>query len=318
VQHRLTPWLVRLFVVVIAASAIVLAIPAQPIPETPPATLTPTLTPTASATPTPTSTPTPTPTPTATPTLTPTCAPGHVEEHDYFSQVSQTEERYSIYLPPCYDQYADHYPVVYLFHGWPFDNNHWDELGADEAAEEGIQAGTLPPFIMVLPRCSEWLYVHTSGGDISFEAQVVKDLIPHIDQVYRTIPSPAGRAIGGISRGGVWSLEIAMMHPDLFSAAGAHSPALSVNLAPPPYDPFYLLSRPEVATLRFYLDAGDADWTRSSTRSLHEALDNQDIPNVFIQHRGSHNNNLWSQNVAEYLMFYTADWFQFGGTTQLE
>jgi enterochelin esterase-like enzyme len=241
-----------------------------------------------------------------------------VEEHSYYSQVSQTEERYSIYLPPCYGQRDSRYPVVYLLHGWPFGNEHWIELGATETAEEGIGAGILPPFIIVMPRGGEWLYVNTSGGDVSFDAQVVKDLIPHIDEVYRTIATREGRSIGGISRGGVWSLEIGMMHPDMFSAVGAHSPALAVNLAPPPYDPFYLLSRPEVAALRFYLDSGDTDWTRSSTQSLQQALENQGIISSYAQHTGAHNDELWAQNVTEYLMFYSADWFHFDVEYELD
>jgi len=315
VQQRLTTWLIRLIIVTLAAGAIALAAPAQPVPEIPAPTLTPTLTltptktPTASVTPTASTTPTSTPTPTATPTPTPTCAPGRVEKHVYYSQVSYAEEQYSIYLPPCYDQRSDRYPVAYLLHGWPYDNRHWDDLGVDEAAEKGIQAGTVPPCILVLPRGGEWLFVGTSGGAVSFESQIIMDLLPHIDQVYRTIPSPDARAIGGISRGGVWSLEIAMMHPDLFSTVGAHSPALAVNLAGPSHDPFYLLSRPGVSGLRIYLDSGDVDWTRSSTQSLHEALGTAGIANVYTQHTGGHNDALWSENVAEYLLFYTADWF---------
>jgi len=323
-QQRATRWLIRIIAVSTTASAIALAVMVYPTREDPAPTLAPTvpstctITPSPSRTSTPTSPPTPanTPTPhataTATSTATPTCAPGRVETNTYNSQVTQTDELYSIYLPPCYDQSTARYPVLYLLHGWPFDNNHWDTLGADEAAERGIQSGTLPPFIMVLPRGRERLYVGTSGGDFSFEAQVMRDLIPHIDETYRTVASREGRAIGGMSRGGVWSLEIAMMHPDLFSAVGAHSPALSANLAPPPYDPFYLLSHSGVATLRFYLDYGDADWTRQSTLALHEALDDRNIPNVCTQHVGGHNNELWSRNVAEYLLFYTADWFQLG------
>jgi enterochelin esterase-like enzyme len=318
VQRRLAIWLVRLLFVALVAGAIALAAPAQMVHETPPPTLTPTITPTASvtptasATPTATSTPTPTPTPTETPTPTPTCAPGRVEEHVYYSQVSRAEEEYTIYLPPCYDQRSDRYPVVYLLHGWPFSSSDWDDMGIDELAEEGIQAGKLPPCILVIPRGGEWLYVGTSGGDVSFDAQVVKDLVPHIDQVYRTMTNRDARAIGGISRGGVWSLEIAMMHPDLFGIVGAHSPALSVNLAPPAYDPFYLMSRPGVDQLRIYLDSGDVDWTRESTKNLHEALDSQGIANVYTQHNGGHAKTLWSEYMAEYILFYTANWFGLG------
>jgi len=203
--------------------------------------------------------------------------------------------------------------VLYLLHGWPYDEAHWDYLGADEAADAGIAAGTLPAFIVVLPGGSERLYVNTSGGDHSFEGQMINDLIPHVDQSYRTWTAREGRAIGGISRGGVWALEISFRHPDLFATVGAHSPALSVNLAPRPYDPFYLLGEPGVKTLRIYLDAGDADWAQKSTQALHETLGEQGIVHEFAVHPGRHENKLWAENVAEYLAFYAAGWL--GGET---
>ena len=289
-------------------------------PPTPTSKPTATPSPTATQTSTPTSTPGPTDTAEAEPTLTPTTvAPpsptpyaelaGRVEQHTYFSQTTGQEEPYRIYLPPDYDQSDRRYPVLYLIHGWPYDESHWDNLGADEVADSGIQAGAWPPFIIVLPGADpDGLFINTSGGDHSFEGQVVNDLIPHIDATYRTWAERDGRAIGGISRGGVWSLEIGLRRADLFAAVGGHSPALSLNLASPTYDPFYLLEEPGVAALRIYLDAGDADWARESTQALHETLDGHGIAHEFVVHAGGHDDGLWAANVAEYLAFYTAGW----------
>jgi enterochelin esterase-like enzyme len=284
--------------------------PTPTVTSTPPPTTTPTATPTSTPTPTPTRTPTPTATSTPTPTPTPVCTEttGRVEQHTYFSQTTGDEQPYRVYLPPCYDQAIRRYPVLYLLHGWPYDEAHWDSLGADESADAGIGDGVLPRFIVVMPGGPERLYVNTSGGDHSFEGQFVNDLIPHVDETYRTWAEREGRAIGGISRGGVWALEIGLLHADLFAAIGAHSPALSVNLAPPPYDPFYLLGEPGVDALRIYLDSGDVDWARRSTQAMHEALDARGIAHEFVVNPGGHENKLWATNVAEYLAFYTAAW----------
>jgi enterochelin esterase-like enzyme len=296
---------------------------------------TPTPTPVPTITPLPTIHPTPTPTQTSTPmpvlseaegptptpaqetsapaaeaTETPTMPPlaGRMEQHTYFSQVSGQEESCQIYLPPDYDQTDRRYPVLYLLHGWPYAAADWDSLGVEEVADASIQAGTLPPFIIVLPRSSERMYNNTAGGDQSFEGQVISDLIPYVDATHRTMASRDGRAIGGISRGGVWSLEIAFRHIDLFAAVGTHSPALKDNMAPTVYDPFYLLQHPDVASLRIYVSAGDTDWASPAARSLHEALDERSIPHQFIVHLGGHAAALWTTNLAEYLAFYTAGW----------
>jgi enterochelin esterase-like enzyme len=273
-----------------------------------------------------TSTATPTPIPAALPTTETIAAPepsvsvtdavalaGRIEQHTYLSQVSGAEESYRVYLPPGYDQGDRRYPVLYLLHGWPYEAADWENLGAAQIADAGIVNGTLPPFIIVIPRGSEALYVNTSGGDYSFEGQLVKDLLPHVDTTYRTWPAWEGRAVGGISRGGVWALEIAFRNPGLFSVVGAHSPALSMNLAPPVYDPFNLLQNPGVSSLRIYLDAGDADWTQPSARSLHETLDGRGIANQFAVHAGGHDRATWSANMAEYIAFYATGWAGFTG-----
>ena len=323
------------------ATIVILWMLAKPLPETPLSTptptrtRTPTSTPKSSPTPTPTATFTPIPTslPTLTPPPTPTVLPegptalpttevieapivhpdiplaGRVEQHTYSSRITGLEEPYRIYLPPDYDASGRRYPVLYLFHGWPYDESHWDNLGVDETADAAIQAGTLPPFIIVLPGADpDGIFVKTAGGDYSFEAQVVIDLVPHIDATYRTQAVREGRAVGGISRGGVWSLEIGFRHADMFAAVGGHSPALKYNQAPDVYNPFNLLDQPRVAELRIYLDAGDTDWALEGTQALHEALDAKGIPNQFAIHSGGHSDGLWAANLGEYLSFYAAGW----------
>jgi len=336
-------WVLRVTAVIVLALFVALCVLARPLPETPPPTPTPTRTstptpkPTATpttvltATPLPTATPTAAPTQTPTPTSTPMPTPdpgtsettiieapvvqpdvqlaGRVELHTYPSQVTGREEPYRVYLPPDYDNGDQRFPVLYLFHGYPYDESHWDNLGVDEVADAAIQAGTLSPFIIVLPGADpDGIYVTTAGGEGSFEAQVINDLIPHIDATYRTWAAREGRAVGGISRGGVWSLEIAFRHADTFAIAGGHSPALSKNMAPTVYDPFYLLQHPAVAGLRIYLDAGDTDWAMPTTQALHEALKERSISSQFAVHAGGHADGLWAANLGEYLAFYASEW----------
>lgn len=302
VQYDSTPT----YVVITATSATITP-PFTPRP-------TPTLASIASSTPVSTSGPTPTAPPVSTPTATPTPfriadsdLAGRFERGSYVSQVTGGRESYRIYLPPGYGRTDQRYPVLYLLHGWPHEEADWNGLGVHEAADSGMVSGVLPPFIIVMPEADE-LYVDSSGGGQSFEGQVVDDLLPHVDQTYRTWRERQGRAIGGISRGGVWALEIAFRHADLFSAIGAHSPALSANRAPPAYDPFVLMRRPGVAALRIYLSAGDQDWTWESTRALHTALDEEGIANQFVVHSGGHRDELWEVNLAGYLAFYTVGW----------
>jgi enterochelin esterase-like enzyme len=288
--------------------------PTPTAPATPAPVLQPTSTPIASATPVPSPTviPSDTPVPVATVAVqqaTPVPLVGRVEQGAYVSQVTGREESYRVYLPPGYDQGDRRYPILYLLHGWPYDESHWDALGVDEAADRRIVEGSLNPFIIVLPGAdAEGLYVTTSGGAGSFEEQLVNELMPHIDATFRSVQTREARAIGGISRGGVWALEIAFRHPDAFGIVGAHSAALSANRAPSAYDPFTLIREPGVGGLRIYLSAGDADWARPATVELHQALDQQGVAHQLAIHSGAHRDQLWAQNLDEYLTFYAAGW----------
>ncbi|WP_322800218.1 alpha/beta hydrolase [Thermoflexus sp.] len=266
--------------------------------------------PTSTVTPIPpTRTPPGTPTPTATPvpSPTPTCAPGRWEAGSVQMPATGVEILYQVYLPPCGDP-ARRYPALYLLHGYPYDQTHWDQLGIHKAMEAGIRAGRWPPFLIVLPGFPDDLYLYTSGGPGSVEAAMMEVLIPHIEARYPVETARWARAIGGISRGGVWALEIALRHPEAFASVGGHSPALSVNQAPPAYDPFQLTQEADLQGLRIYLDAGDTDWALAGTQQLAEILKARGIPIRLEIHPGGHEDTAWAQALEAYLDFYTEPW----------
>jgi enterochelin esterase-like enzyme len=169
-------------------------------------------------------------------------------------------------------------------------------------------SGDLPPFLIVMPHGDYALYTDTSGGDKSFEGVLVNELIPAIDRRYRTLADPEHRAIGGISRGGVWALEIAFTHPDMFDAVGGHSPALTVNRATDDFDPLVLAKSAPIDKLRIFLDAGDQDWTRAGTQDLSKVLAARYIPYTFTIGKGDHDYPYWATQVEAYLRFYGAPW----------
>jgi enterochelin esterase-like enzyme len=220
------------------------------------------------------------------------------------------EQAYWVYLPPGYPQPDRRYPVLYMFHGSnSADGRQWINVGLTGAADVGTANGTLASLLIVMPVSPlEGLYMFSGGGQSSYEAIIVNDLIPHIDQTYATIPTREGRAIGGLSRGAYWSLEIAFRHPDMFRAVGGHSAALSVATAPLGYHPYELAASPAIQDLRIYLDTGEADYLRAGPDRLHALLDANEVPHTYIVNPGAHTESYWAAHVAEYLAFYAAEW----------
>jgi len=126
---------------------------------------------------------------------------------------------YFIDLPPGYEELANRqkrYPVVYFLHGGR-QGNEGAAVKLVDQLHERLRSSLVPPRI----------YVFNNGGKLSHydyreflgESALVKELIPHIDRNYRTIPTRLGRGIEGISMGGRGTARIMFRHPELFCSA---------------------------------------------------------------------------------------------------
>jgi enterochelin esterase-like enzyme len=221
-----------------------------------------------------------------------------------------------VYLPPCYDPEHSEYPSLYLMRGTDGYGN-WVKMGLPEVAEVQIGVGMLPPFIAVMPATDEWTrnggkFRFSDGGRNSWEAFMVDELMPFIDARYSTWRSRDGRAIGGISRGAYWSIEIAFKHPDLFGAVGGHSPSITPDMligVPYNFSMVSLAATPEdVQSLRIALDAGGNDWAQKGVNRLSADLDALNIPYTATSGDGIHDDRYWTSRIGDYLAFYTANW----------
>ncbi len=120
------------------------------------------------------------------------------------------------------------YPVLYLLHGAGGDETDWTDAGGAEQATAG------KPVIVVMPDGgrSGW-YTDWSnggaGGPPAWERYHVRELIPLIDQRFRTVAARRGRAIAGLSMGGFGAFSYAARHPDLFTAAASYSGGVDLN-----------------------------------------------------------------------------------------
>ncbi len=278
----------------------------------PTATPDPTATPTAVPTATPDPTATPTAVPTATPTTTPTASPTAIDCGEQHGKIDRKQlrsrsigriETYRIYTPACYSRLAvRRYPVVYLLHGGEHNEEHWDDVGVDDAADALIAGSHIPPLLIVLPDGGQD-FGPLGGSPPPFARYLHDELIPHIDASYRTVADRADRAIGGISYGAAWALLLAARYPDSFGAIGAHSPAIGAFNGIYPDAQALCAKQPRV-----YVDVGDQDGLRRPATNLHAALDQAGCPNEFHVYPGRHIESYWNRHLEDYLRFYTREW----------
>lgn len=133
---------------------------------------------------------------------------------------------YSVYLPTAYEPAGDQrYPVLYLLHGASGNERSWTRLGNVQATlDELIEAGAVPPMLVVMPADPNfwWADSHLESVRSAF----MTELLPHIDEQFRTHAERGGRVIAGYSAGGFGAANFAMRYPDMFAAAGLLSPAV--------------------------------------------------------------------------------------------
>jgi enterochelin esterase-like enzyme len=210
---------------------------------------------------------------------------------------------YFIYLPPCYDEGTGRrYPVLYLLHGQTYTADQWIRLGAVDAIDELILSGESVPFIIVFPDDHYW----NQPAGTSFGVRLVNNIIPTVDLTYRTIPDPRYRAIGGLSRGAGWALQVGLSRPDLFRVIGLHSLAAFQKDASKVDD--WITAIPLPSQPRVFMDIGEDDQQLASTQQIEAQFTQFDLEHEWHLYNGDHTEKYWSAHVEEYIRWYSEQW----------
>lgn len=136
----------------------------------------------------------------------------------------RSERELDVFLPASYARDADRrYPVVYAFHGFG------DSISELISAVRPLlrNAENLPEFIIVgidgHNRFGGSFYVNSPLTG-NYEDMVVSEVVPLIDNRFRTIPEANGRLLAGFSMGGFAAWNLALAHAGLFAGAWACCP----------------------------------------------------------------------------------------------
>ncbi len=224
-----------------------------------------------------------------------------------------------IALPPCFDPALYRYPALYLLQGSGDIEGQWERLGLVTRAQKLMAAGEIPSFLIVMPnndvdRGDDSKFLNSAEGPGSWEDFIVNDVVPLVDAKYAGWADPVGRAIGGISRGGYWSLEIAFRNPKIFGSVGAHSPVITAEFLVGTPDNFRMTmmarSSEDLKQLRIWLDVGNTDmYTVEGPDDLTQSLLAIGVKAQFTIGSGAHDDAYWASRVDDYLAFYTGPWF---------
>ena len=137
----------------------------------------------------------------------------------YYSEALKQEVGFGIYLPPDYYDKNNKFPVIYWLHGKGGNETEGVHSGIPDYLNQAILKKQVQSIILVLVNGVDYsMYADSFNKTALVETTLIKELIPFIDNNYRTIANLSGRALEGFSMGGNGALKLAFKYPKLFSS----------------------------------------------------------------------------------------------------
>jgi len=246
------------------------------------------------------------------------------------SEILNTEKEYTIYLPSDYGDSDKKYPVLYLLHGAWGNSQSWIEYGnLKEIADKSIRAGEALSMIIVMPDARGLADDH--GGknmgyfnvpDWRYEDYFFEELIPYVDNNYRTIANKYNRSIAGLSMGGGGAIAYAQIHPSYFSVAvslsgcvgycsseDARKIDIEFDKSLGRTDPTLFVQNADdeqitkLKAIKWYIDCGDDDFLYNGNIALYKAMREKEILLEYRMRDGGHTWSYWQGSLPAVLSY---------------
>jgi len=259
-----------------------------------------------------------------------------IEDLSFRGSVLQDNVQYAVYLPKGYRNSQQKYPVLYLLHGYGNDETAWIQYGnMKQLMDNGIENGSMTPMIVMMPDAGNSWYINDLESRHSYESMFIQELIPFVDEKYRTRNSEKFRAVGGLSMGAYGALVLSFKNPATFAAAFALSPAIWTDqeiqkLSTEDYSRMFgnlYTTNPEnrltthwyshsvlhaasienvdsLSGVNYYINSGDDDKGISeATAELHQIFKQRGVPHEYRVYNGGHTWDYWRKTFPEPVEF---------------
>ena len=241
---------------------------------------------------------------------------GIVHSHVYTTAVVEglpaSQSRYAVYTPPDYDRDAKRpYPVLYLLHGWSDSETSWTQVGqAHFILDALIASGEAKPMIIVMPLGYGQMSFVEGGVEVlrnpiaitanvrHFQQALLDEILPQVESIYNVRRDRDGRAIAGLSMGGLQSLLIGLNHGDKFAWIGAFSSAVSILDEGRAPEFFQNLSSGTAKPSLVWISCGTEDPFLAPNRSVITWLKQQNLSITALETDGGHTWPVWRNDLV--------------------
>jgi enterochelin esterase family protein len=224
-------------------------------------------------------------------------AHGTTERFSLTSNILRNTRTVTVYLPPGYNQTTDRFPALYVHDG----QDYLNLAKINNVVDYLINQGSIPPVIVVMVppvnRNSEY------NMNSAFENFFVSEVVPTIDERYRTKRSPESRAVMGASLGGLISAFMAFNHPEVFGNCAGQSSAFFDSM-------INLIRNNSKQPVVFYLDVGTYEASISgfnllaSNRQMRDVLLEKGYKLQYQEVHEGHSWGSWRARIDDALKFF--------------
>nr|WP_042197434.1 alpha/beta hydrolase-fold protein [Kibdelosporangium sp. MJ126-NF4]CEL22954.1 putative esterase [Kibdelosporangium sp. MJ126-NF4]CTQ90093.1 putative esterase [Kibdelosporangium sp. MJ126-NF4] len=135
-----------------------------------------------------------------------------------------------VYVPPGYDTTTERYPTVYVIQGYTGHVAMWANrtpfrqpfFETADAVFAGGAPGCVVVYVDAWTKYGGSQYVDSPGTG-KYHSYLCDEIVPWVDERYRTIAHRDSRAITGKSSGGFGAMITPMLRPDVFGALATHA-----------------------------------------------------------------------------------------------
>jgi len=236
----------------------------------------------------------------------------------YDSPTLGMKRRMYVYTPGNYEGGYDTYPVLYLLHGGGGDEDAWSTLGrACQILDNLIAQRKARAMIVVMtngnpgdaaapneapPRkqvSGAGEFLMASG---QFEKSLVDDVIPFVEEHYRTKEGKANRAVSGLSMGGMQTMNLAFDYGMVFDYYGVMSMGLTNGPGEREWFPNVdarLNSLRTSGYKLYWIGCGKDDFLYDAAQSLVGKLDGAGMEYTYRESTGGHTWSNWRIYLSE-------------------
>jgi enterochelin esterase family protein len=240
---------------------------------------------------------------------------GTVHTHRFTSKIAlglpANQEEIVVYTPPGYDpRAAKPYPVLYLLHGWSGVAEGWvKDQQANFILDNLLAEGRVKPMVVVMPLGYGDMGFDEHGFDVwndpaavehntqLFMRLLMSEIMPFAESTYNISRDRDGRAITGLSMGGLESLDTGLHNTDKFAWIGGFSSAVH-NLD---YEHQLAALDPKTADLKLlWIACGTEDGLIDANRKMIAFLKSKGMPVTQVETPGLHNSLVWRDNLIHF------------------